>query len=179
MQFVPPQIHKTNPAERAVRTAKNHLIALLSSTHPDFPDDLWDCLLPHAEITLNLLRPWRPDPSLSAWSRLHRRLYDFAAHPLHPPDQLCLAFSGPDHRLSWDPHGDRAFMPSHTTAATAFILSPPALNAPLSPLDIHPPALFSLCRVRPFPTPSYRPHFIPSLPHSRRHGFDRAGLQRP
>ncbi len=50
VQFVPPQIHKTNPAERAVRTAKNHLIALLSSTHPDFPNDLWDHLLPHAEI---------------------------------------------------------------------------------------------------------------------------------
>jgi hypothetical protein len=57
VQFVPPQIHRTNPAERAVRTAKTHLIVLLSSTHPDVPDDLWDRLLPHAEITLNLLRP--------------------------------------------------------------------------------------------------------------------------
>jgi hypothetical protein len=72
VQFVPPQIHSTNPAERTVRTAKNHIIALLSTTHPDFPDDLWDRLLPHAEITLNLLRPYRPDPSLSAWSGLHR-----------------------------------------------------------------------------------------------------------
>ncbi len=83
---------------------------MLSSTHPDFPDDLWNRLLPHAEINLNLLRPWRPDPSLSAWPSLHRLPYDYAAHPLHPPGQLCLAFSGPDHRLSWDPHGDRAFI---------------------------------------------------------------------
>ena len=108
--FVPPQIHRTNPAERAVRTGKNHLISILSSTHPDFPDDLWDRLLPFAEITLNIMRPWRPDPSLSAWSGLHRLPYDFSAHPLHPPGQLCLAFSGPEHRDTWAPHGDRAFI---------------------------------------------------------------------
>jgi hypothetical protein len=33
--------------------------------NPEFPDDLWDRLLPHAELTLNVMRPWRPDPSLS------------------------------------------------------------------------------------------------------------------
>ncbi len=45
--FVPPQTHRSNPAERAVRTGKNHLISVFSSnTHPDFPDDLWNRLLP-------------------------------------------------------------------------------------------------------------------------------------
>ena len=29
--------------------------------------------------------------------------------PIHPPGQLCLAFSSPDHRDTWAPHGDRAF----------------------------------------------------------------------
>jgi hypothetical protein len=29
--------------------------------HPDFPDDFWDRLLPYAEITLNVLHPWRPN----------------------------------------------------------------------------------------------------------------------
>ncbi len=29
------------------------------------------------------MRPWRPDPSLSAWSGLHRLPYDFSAHPLN------------------------------------------------------------------------------------------------
>jgi hypothetical protein len=60
--FVPPQTHRSNPAERAVRTGKNHLISVFSSTHPDFPDDLWDRLLPYAEITLNVMRSWRPIP---------------------------------------------------------------------------------------------------------------------
>ncbi len=90
-------------------TGKNHLISVFSSTHPDFPDDLWDRLLPYAEITLNVLRPCRPDPTLSAWSGLHRLPYDFSAHPLHPPGQLYLAFSSSDHRDIWAPHGDRAF----------------------------------------------------------------------
>jgi hypothetical protein len=107
--FVPPQTHRSNPAERAVRTGKNHLIYVFSSTHPDFPGDLWDRLLPYAEITLNVLRPWRPDPTLSAWSGLHRLPYDFSAHTLHPPGQLRLAFSSPDHRDTWAPHGDRTF----------------------------------------------------------------------
>ncbi len=100
MQFVPPQIHRPNPAEKSVRTSKKTLISTFAFTHPDLPDDLWDRLLPHAELTLNVMRPWRPDPSLSAWSSVHHLPYDFAAHPLHPPGQLC---------LSWDPHGDRAY----------------------------------------------------------------------
>ena len=29
--------------------------------------------------------------------------------PFTPPGQLCLAFSRPDHRDTWAPHGDRAF----------------------------------------------------------------------
>jgi hypothetical protein len=101
--FLPPRTHRSKPAERAVRTGKNYIIAILYSyTHPDFPDDLWDRLLPYAEITLNILRPWRPDPTLSAWSSFHRLPYDFSG-------QLCLAFSGPEHRDTWTPHGDRAF----------------------------------------------------------------------
>jgi hypothetical protein len=54
------------------------------------------------------MRPWRPVPSLSAWSG-HHLPYDFSAHPIHPPGQLCLALNGPDHRLSWDSLGDRAY----------------------------------------------------------------------
>jgi hypothetical protein len=107
--FVPPQTHRSNPAERAVRTGKNHFISVFSSTHPDFPDDLWGRLLPYAETILNVMRSWRPDPSLSPWSGFHRLSYDFSAHPIHPPGQLCLTFSDPDHRDTWAPHGDRAF----------------------------------------------------------------------
>jgi len=36
-QLVPPQVHRANAVERAIRTLKNHLIAGLSSTDKKFP----------------------------------------------------------------------------------------------------------------------------------------------
>jgi hypothetical protein len=54
-QLVPPQCHRRNAAERAIRTFKEHFVAGISSVDPSFPMHLWDRLLPHAEITLNLL----------------------------------------------------------------------------------------------------------------------------
>ena len=58
-QLVPPHIHRRNSAERAIRTFKEHFIAGLSSTHKDFPLHLWCQLIPHAILTLNLLRQLR------------------------------------------------------------------------------------------------------------------------
>jgi hypothetical protein len=55
-QLVPPYMHRRNAAERAIRTFKNHLIAGLCTTDPQFPMRLWDRLLEQAQITLNLLR---------------------------------------------------------------------------------------------------------------------------
>ena len=55
IQFVPPNVHRRNSAERAIRTFKAHLIAGLCSTDSNFPLNLWDRLLPQAVLTLNLL----------------------------------------------------------------------------------------------------------------------------
>ena len=55
-QLVSPGDHRANPAERATQTFKNHFIAMLSGTNPDFPDNCWDILIPQANISLNLLR---------------------------------------------------------------------------------------------------------------------------
>jgi hypothetical protein len=41
-QFVPPGVHRANSAERAIRTFKNHFIAGLATTDPNFPMHLWD-----------------------------------------------------------------------------------------------------------------------------------------
>ncbi len=51
-QLTPPNIHRINAAERAIRTFKNHFIAGLATIDPDFPIREWDCLLPQAETTL-------------------------------------------------------------------------------------------------------------------------------
>ena len=48
--------HRINAAEQAVQTFKNHFIAGLRTAHPDFRLQLWCKLLPHVEMTLNLLR---------------------------------------------------------------------------------------------------------------------------
>ena len=58
-QKVSPHIHRRNAAERAIRTFKNHLLAGLCTCDPKFPIDEWDCLIPQAIFTLNLMRSSR------------------------------------------------------------------------------------------------------------------------
>ena len=65
-QLVHPHLHRTNAAERAIQTYKDHLVADLSSFDPNFPLHLWDRFIPHATLTLNLLCPSCLNPRLSA-----------------------------------------------------------------------------------------------------------------
>ena len=83
-QLVPPYLHHTNAAERAIQTYKDHLSAGLSSCDPNVPLHLWDRLIPHATLTLNLLRPSRLNPRLSAEAKLNGA-FDFNRTPLAPP----------------------------------------------------------------------------------------------
>jgi hypothetical protein len=62
-QLIPPNMHCRNWAENAIRTLKNHFLAIMAGVDAAFPPYLWDLLLPQAELTLNLLRqatlnPW-------------------------------------------------------------------------------------------------------------------------
>jgi hypothetical protein len=102
-QLVPPQIHRRNAAERAIRTFKNHFIAGLSSTDPDFPLHLWDKLLPQALLTLNLLRGSRINPRLSAQAQIHGA-FDYNRTPLAPPGIKVLVHEKPHTRETWAPH---------------------------------------------------------------------------
>ena len=83
-QFVPPNEHRVNAAERAIQTFKNHLISGLCSTDRHFPSQLWDKLLPQAQDSLNMLRTLRTDPSKSAYEVLEGP-HDFNRHPWAPP----------------------------------------------------------------------------------------------
>ena len=83
-QLVPPHFHRNNQAEHAICTYKNHLIERLSSLDPDFPIHLWCLLNPHSLITLNLLRPSRVNPKLSAEASLNDKC-DYNSTPLVPP----------------------------------------------------------------------------------------------
>jgi hypothetical protein len=67
-QKVPPDMHHRNKAERAIGTFKAHFLSILASVEQSFPLKCWDLLLPHAEITVNLLWQSLQHPhSISAW----------------------------------------------------------------------------------------------------------------
>ena len=103
-QLVPPDVHRRNAAERAIRTFKNHLIAGLCSVDPKFPLHLWDRLLPQALLTLNLLRKSRLNDNLSAHAQIYGA-YDFNKCPIGPPGTRVVVHNKPSVRGKWAPHG--------------------------------------------------------------------------
>ena len=100
-QLVPPNVHRRNAAERAIRTFKDHFLSILAGAAPNFPADRWDLLLPHAELTLNLLRSSNTQPTQSAWETLFGR-FNFDATPMGPAGCRVLIHNKPGQRRSWD-----------------------------------------------------------------------------
>jgi hypothetical protein len=107
-QLVPPHCHRRNAAERAIRTFKEHFVAGISSVDPSFPLNLWDRLLPKAEITLNLLRTSRLHPQLSVAARYHG-LVDYNKTAFAPPGCKIIAHEKPGKRRTWAPHGQHGY----------------------------------------------------------------------
>ena len=108
VDLVPPHQHRRNKAERAIRTFKNHFIAMLAGVDPNFPMHAWNQLLSQAEITINMLRPATHHPRISAWEALNGK-YDFDAHPMAPPGTAITIHEKPDQRGSWSKHGIQGF----------------------------------------------------------------------
>ena len=104
LQKVPPYDHWTNPAESAINTFKSHFIAGLANLPPSFPLHLWDWLVPHAELSLNLLQDSNTHPHLSAYSHWEG-VYDYNVHPLAPPGCKVLVHKTLDQRRTWDKKG--------------------------------------------------------------------------
>ena len=107
-EYVPPGTHRANRAERAIRTWKNHFISTLCTCDPSFPLAAWDELIPHAEMTLNLLRSSGRTPLISAWHELHGPP-DLDRTPLAPPGMRVVIHEKPADRTSWAPHGVDGF----------------------------------------------------------------------
>ena len=84
IQYCAPHQHRALKAERAIRTFKNHFIATLCTAATDFPLGLWDELLLQAELCLNHLLPYPPNPTVSSYAGLHGGPFNFAAHPIAP-----------------------------------------------------------------------------------------------
>ena len=107
-QLDKPHMHRANAAERAIQTFKAHLKAGLASVDPDFPIREWDCLIPQAELTLNLLRSSRINPKLSAYAQIFGQ-FDYNKTPVVPPGTKVLAHLKPDARATWAYNGEEGW----------------------------------------------------------------------
>ena len=108
VQISPPHTHRKNAAERNIRTFKNHFVAGLCSTHKTFPLYLWYLLLPQAQLTLNLLRPYKVDERILAYEALEVP-YDFNKTPIAVPGAKIIAHVNPSQRRARGPHGEHGF----------------------------------------------------------------------
>ncbi len=79
-QLVPPHDHCQNIAEKAIQTFKLHFVSILCSINKSFPLQLWCQLIRQAEHTLNLLRPSRMTPTVSAYAHLWNQ-HNYNAQP--------------------------------------------------------------------------------------------------
>ena len=103
-QVVPPHTHRSNAAECAICTFKAHFLSILASVAPDFPINLWDLLLPQAELTLNLPRQSTQDSLQSAWSYFHGT-FNYDPTPIRPLGCDIIAHRKTGTRKSWDFRG--------------------------------------------------------------------------
>ncbi len=76
---------------------------------PNFPVAHWHKLIPLAELTLNCLLPWQPNPEISAYHGLTGSKFDFRAHPIAPAGTAILIYESPEVRGSWAGHGVPGF----------------------------------------------------------------------
>ena len=139
-QLVPLHMHRRNAAEMAIRTWKNHFIDGMCSTDSQFSMHLWCRLLPHATLTLNILRASRQHPQLSTYTVLEGFLTSIR-QPWHhqapkssstrnPPSVYLGILTGLKAGI-WDQHWN-------TTGVTACLSISPRPSESLIPLNSFP-----------------------------------------
>jgi hypothetical protein len=84
LSSISPYDKAANRAERAIRTAKNHIIAVRAGFHRDCPATYLDKGLMQIEMTLDTIHPYEYDPTVSAFAAIHRHPFDFHRHPIAP-----------------------------------------------------------------------------------------------
>ena len=103
LELVPPGCHRRNAAEVAIRNFKSHFLSILAGVADDFPLNLWDKLLPQAEITLNLLRQSNATPTVSAYAHLNGP-FDYNKMLLAPMGCNAQVHEKTDSRGTWAFH---------------------------------------------------------------------------
>ena len=100
-QLVPPDVHRHNTVERAIRTFKAHFLAILAGIDKALPSSLWDTLLPQTELTLNLLRQATLAPEISAWEYYNGPI-NYDATPFRPIGCKFAIHNKPGPCKTWD-----------------------------------------------------------------------------
>ena len=108
LQYTPPDMHRTNSAERAIRTWKNHFSAGLAGLPTSFPIANWCRLTNQCDYTINMLRPCRQNPLLSAFEAMEGS-FSFDATPMAPPGTEVLIHLKPTRRKSWAFHASNGW----------------------------------------------------------------------
>ena len=97
-------LHRQNAAEQAIQTFKAKFIICICSDNPRYTEKEWDCLLPQANLTINLLRNYRFNPKLSGHVALHGTL-DYNKAPLSPIGTIALVHEKNTNWRTWSPCG--------------------------------------------------------------------------
>jgi hypothetical protein len=96
---------EANRSERAIQTAKSHIIATRAGFHRDCPHTFVDKMIPQMEMSLNTLHPYEYNPKLSAYEGIYGESFDFMTHPIAPAGSKVLTWDSPTNRGSWADHG--------------------------------------------------------------------------
>ena len=108
-QYVPPEDHRSNRAERAIQSFKNYFISVLATIDTSFPMAHWDELLLQTELTLSLLRPFAGNTKISSYQGIHGIPYDWLAHPMAPAGTKIKIYDSAESRESWQPHSSEGW----------------------------------------------------------------------
>ena len=92
--------HRRNAAKVAIRNFKAHFLSILAGVANNFPMQLWDKLLPQAEITVNLIRQSNATPTVSAYAHLCGP-FDYNKMPLAPMGCAVQVHKKTDKRGTW------------------------------------------------------------------------------
>jgi hypothetical protein len=102
MELVPPGCHQCNAAEVSIRNFKAYFLGILAGAADDFPQSLWDWLLPQTKIMINLIQQFNTTPTVSAYVHLSGP-FDYNKMPLAP-----MGCEAQVHEKT-DKHGTRAY----------------------------------------------------------------------
>ncbi|KAL7474691.1 hypothetical protein ACHAW6_000654, partial [Cyclotella cf. meneghiniana] len=106
-QYTPPDIHRSNIAERMIRTWKNHMCAIPAGTPKTNHLSNWCKDLEQVDITLNMMRPCTQNPNLSAYEAM-KGMFSFDTTPMAPIGTECMIHIKPSRQHTWGYHAMKA-----------------------------------------------------------------------